>query len=838
MNTERLNPVPAEDVGWKGEDSTRQPVLLAPGMASRLDNLLAVDGVLTPRPGVSRPDWGCPLWSQVTMSFGYSVTAGVATMTLTGANATAPLVGDLLLGQTLTGTGIAVGATVTAVNAGALTLTMSAVATGDATGTVVLTLTRATFDPAAVTWIDAARFADSTGVESVVVLIHGKRSDGGSGRCFRIMAGSLALEIPLNGFDLWEGARLVPCGLNGILCLRPGNRRWYFQAADVNLATDQITLHVTPTLVAGSQVSFHVAGSGSVDPLVNETTYWTSVAGSAVRLHPTQADAMAGINQINLTAVAGSGWWYLQQDEPNVRPESNWGDPLILQPTTALEMWDTGWAVVPSQLAITDAVVATDVWEVPNHRLLDGDKVSFKALTGIVTVPATVPGTDEWWVAIESEHRVKLYQSQEAALERNAAKVVNVTVTGTGVMKNSGATDLPIPPARLGLFHKGRVFLVTGQDRLVISDVNDPIHFSPLVSEARIEDGQGKPIVALAPYLEDSLLVFKADEVHRLDNVSQDMDQWSANAITKKYGCLAERGVVAVGNDVWFVSQVGIASVRNTEYGRTVGTDLPASEAIAARMAGLDGAHLAQAQAAAWNNLVFFALPGTAQTAPVRNTVVLVWSTINQAWQGQWTGETLRPIQWVSHQISGREVLLWLDPTGWMRYFRTGKLEDNRTDGYDTEAPIIHGCTTRGYAAAPLQATTTMHGVQISMSTWNPRLEVWVVPDGVAEERPLLRAVWTRERTRYQNWGQPAYDPSNVNDDWGRRYRQDYSVPLNVYLGSGIRLDQHQDAALKLPVTRASGRPIQFRLLATQGSVRVRGLACVGDVGRVNGRQD
>ncbi len=838
MNTEQLNPIPAEDNGWKGEDSTRHPALLPPGMASRMDNLLAVDGVLTARPGVSRPDWGCPLWSSVTMSFGYSVTAGLATMTLTGANATVPLVGDLVLGQTLTGTGIAVGATISTVNAAGLTLTMSAVATGNATGTVVLTLTRATFDPARVTWIDAARFADSSGVESVVVLIQGQRSDGGSGRCFRLMAGSLAREIPLNGFDLWEGARLVPCGLNGILCLRPGNRRWYFQAADVNLGTDQITLHTTPSLVAGSQVSFHVAGSGSVDPLVNDTTYWTSVAGAVVRLHPTKADALAGINQINLTAVAGSGWWYLQQDEPDVRPESNWGDSLILQPTSALEMWDTGWGVVPGQLAITNAVVATDVWEVPNHRLLDGDKVSFKALTGIVTVPATAAGTTEWWCAIESEHRIKLYQSQEAALERNAAQIVDVTVTGTGVMKKAGATDLPIPPARLGLYHKGRVFLVTGQDRLVVSDVNDPIHYSPLVSEARIEDGQGKAIVTLMPYLKDSLLVFKADEVHRLDYVSQEMSVGAANSIIKRYGCLAERGAVAVGNDVWFVSQRGIASVRNTEYGETVGSDIPASEAIAARLAALDWAHMDQAQAVSWNNLVFFALPATAQTAPVRNTAVLVWSTVNQAWQGVWSGETLRPIQWVTHEISGREVLLWLDPTGWMRYFREGKLVDNRTDGYDTEAAISHGVTTRGYANAPTQTTTTMHGVQLTLATWNPRLEVWVLPDGVGEERSLLRAVWTRDRTRYRNWGQPDYDPTNVNDDWGRRYRQDYSVPLNVYLGSGVRLDQHQDAALKLPVTRASGRPIQFRLLATQGSVRVRALACVGDVGRVNGRED
>jgi hypothetical protein len=113
------------------------------------------------------------------------------------------------------------------------------------------------------------RFSDpDTDTDNCVLVTDEWRTtgDGGRGKAWRIYPGNVPVEIPLNGHDIWETARLVQCD-NALLMLRSGNERHYFIPADcVDPTNDRITLHCAPSWTVGTakRVLFQVGETGSV----------------------------------------------------------------------------------------------------------------------------------------------------------------------------------------------------------------------------------------------------------------------------------------------------------------------------------------------------------------------------------------------------------------------------------------------------------------------------------------------------------------------------------------------------------------------------------------------
>lgn len=118
-----------------------------------------------------------------------------------------------------------------------------------------------------------ARFSDpDTDTDNCVLVTDEWRTDGdgGRGRAWRILPGNVPQEIPLNGHDVWQSARLVQCD-NALLLLRAGNERHYFIAADCDDPdNDRITLHCAPSWTVGtaSRVLFQAVDDNAFEGAV------------------------------------------------------------------------------------------------------------------------------------------------------------------------------------------------------------------------------------------------------------------------------------------------------------------------------------------------------------------------------------------------------------------------------------------------------------------------------------------------------------------------------------------------------------------------------------------
>ena len=133
-----------------------------------------------------------------------------------------------------------------------------------------------------------------TGANALLVAVNESRSsDGGQGKVWCIRPNQSPVEVSMNGHDIYLPVRLIQA-TNGVVMLRPGNARYYFDStggvADSILLEDgftllcennnhltdeditQVNLNVVPDLTTGDIVT--IGGVGDVAPL------WTATPGS------------------------------------------------------------------------------------------------------------------------------------------------------------------------------------------------------------------------------------------------------------------------------------------------------------------------------------------------------------------------------------------------------------------------------------------------------------------------------------------------------------------------------------------------------------------------------
>jgi hypothetical protein len=111
------------------------------------------------------------------------------------------------------------------------------------------------------------------------------------------------------------------------------------------------------------------------------------------------------------------------------------------------------------------------------------------------------------------------------------------------------------------------------------------------------------------------------------------------------------------------------------------------------------------------------------------------------------------------------------------------------------------------------------------LQTWDPKYTLTARPEGVEEDIAVVTDR-TRSRVKYDRpYNKADWVQTNVNDDFLTKWRQDYSVvftsdTMELTLGSGIKLDQHQEATHRVP-GRARARRMQIKLSNTEGRVRL-----------------
>src|SRR5690606_19029644 len=146
--------------------------------------------------------------------------------------------------------------------------------------------------------------------------------------------------------------------------------------------------------------------------------------------------------------------------------------------------------------------------------------------------------------------------------------------------KYSASGTLPIPNATRAIEYQNRLW-VPREDELHVSDIFDYSRYDPIYSQFYIGEGTADDIVALSPYGDRSMVIFKGSSIHLLSNLYGD---YATNArldeITRERGCASPDTVVNTGEDLWFLSYDGVYTIRQVLENKLTGSSQPVSEAI------------------------------------------------------------------------------------------------------------------------------------------------------------------------------------------------------------------------------------------------------------------
>jgi len=287
-------------------------------------------------------------------------------------------------------------------------------------------------------------------------------------------------------------------------------------------------------------------------------------------------------------------------------------------------------------------------------------------------------------------------------------------VTAQGIVN---ITQVPSKPSLL-VSHVGRLFCVppnaAGQlssDTLLVSDILDGESWDLAGATLRI-GGDNDPIVALHPWYDNFLLVFKQRSVWVVDctarqnstswvDASSFVSDWTVKLINGSVGCVAARTVCSVGRDVYFLSADGVRSISNIEAGSQNTVGQPISTPVRDVVGSMNQSYISKCAATYYNNRYFLSLPTATATT---NTKTLVYNVLFGVWSGVWTGWA--PTQYVVTMFSGKPRLNWGDSNGnfwtWDDYTAVSSETDSQyrddtsyyesyltTQAYDMKDPAV-----------------------------------------------------------------------------------------------------------------------------------------------------
>ena len=785
-----------------------------------------------------------------------------------------------------------------------------------------------------------------TGANALLVAVNEARSsDGGQGKVWCIRPNQSPVEVSMNGHDIYLPVRLIQA-TNGVVMLRPGNARYYFDStggvADSILLQDgftllcennnhltdeditQIDLNVVPDLATGDIVNVEQVGTSQ--PLWTGTPgsgqgfqLYANVVNQEVSLHLTLGDAQAGINALALNPQTGSRYYIelasnttgydLAQDIIN---NLNDGMPLLMQSTaTNPSALDAGFDRIPSTLSINSSDATADTIAVFNHNFIPGDQVTLTNIqngganvtnkiyyaypvdnntlrlfsgtteetdslndasraviqltttgtspnitisavtilnqgSGYLSAPViTVTGTHsvdasltttvtDGIVSAVTIVNAGVYSTTPTATVAMPSTLVDITTSNiTGSIKRSSASGSSVPPGREGLYFQNRLLLLYGNDYLAVSDVLDPLHYSPILNEFKLNTGSNDRVVALYPFNTTTLLVFKERSVLAVENLYGDLSTTRLTEITREFGCVSQSSIAGTGSDVIFLSQRGIISLRQTEFGISQSVVVPLSDQIQNIVDDIDQAYWSNACATYFANRYILSVP--VEGGDGTNQRTLVYNFLNKAWEGYWEGSLLVPKYWCRVVVAGTDTLCWADESGLIHQFDPLGLVDVDRTGVLTQ--ISTEVRFRGYTGEDNVDHKQWTDIQFELGNWNTRYSITAQFDGV-NEFYTVATDQTKDRTVYYTYGSGTYNTNNTADNFLLPYREDYSVTTQFRCGNnGWKAGLHQFFSHKARLRKHSAS-VQPLITTDQGSLDIYSAKVIGIAFRLYGKND
>lgn len=197
----------------------------------------------------------------------------------------------------------------------------------------------------------------------------------------------------------------------------------------------------------------------------------------------------------------------------------------------------------------------------------------------------------------------------------------------------------------------------------------------------RIGGGEGDPIMAMASLQGNVLAVMKESSVWLVvtDPQAEPPDfsaEQNAESLSYGVGCVGKHAWCMYGNDLMFMAQDGVRSIRRM-ISASGQYELSAamSEPIQPYIDRINPAKRHLITATKYLEFAFFAVPLDSSTY---NNAVLVWNGRLAKWLGCWEGWT--PAEWAVTKIDGEQHLTFGDNSGYVNEWKdTESTTDNAT---------------------------------------------------------------------------------------------------------------------------------------------------------------
>lgn len=202
---------------------------------------------------------------------------------------------------------------------------------------------------------------------------------------------------------------------------------------------------------------------------------------------------------------------------------------------------------------------------------------------------------------------------------------------------DAGSYPSSPPTARTGAWLRNYLFLAgatTETDWIYFSNNLEPTVFDAS-DILKVNTGDGQAIQRVLPFRLNELIVYKERSVFVLDITgSTPLTDWTLQPISTTVGAIAQRAVVSLGNDQWFLSSepVAVRSLVRTTFDKILVEKIsePIQDIFDRTGAlQLNITHVNKAAAILFDDKYILAIP--TGTSTVNNTV-LVYSFFNKAW--------------------------------------------------------------------------------------------------------------------------------------------------------------------------------------------------------------
>ena len=505
----------------------------------------------------------------------------------------------------------------------------------------------------------------------------------------------------------------------------------------------------------------------------------------------------------------------------------------------------TGYTVAPTVIVAPPAGTSTGVTALTIVNQGAGYVTApTPVITGVIGATATTTITDGKVTAVTITNPGHTATSVVVTVPKPSTLTEITSDTITGTIKKSSASGANVPAGREGLYFQNRLLLLYGPDYLAVSDVLDPLHYSPILNEFKLNTGANDAVVALYPFNTTTLIIFKERSILAVENLYGDLSTTRLTEVTREFGCVSQASIASTGSDIVFLSQRGVISLKQTEYGISQSVVLPLSDPIQDVIEEIDQAYWEKSCGAYYNNRYILSVP--VEGGDGTNQRTIVYNFLNQAWEGYWEGSLLVPRYYLRLIIAGTDTLCWADESGFIHNFDYQALQDrNRVGTIQQIATSVyfrgHSGDKNPYSQSNATNNNVDHkqwtGLQFEFSSWNPTYSITANFDGVNESYPIATNE-TKSRTAYYIYGSGTYVTNNSGNNFLDPFREDYSTLPGLRCNtSGFQAGLVQSFSQKARLRRHS-ITMQPVVTTTSGSLNIHSVKSIAIPFRLYGKTD